>query len=447
MKTIPYKSNFRTAMGLGILGILLWPAFAKADSGRIELSADLNQSLLECGKKQTAYLKVSLTGFERDCMKRRAPVNVAIVIDKSGSMQGSKIERAREAALLALDRLDCQDILSVVVYDSEPHVLVPATRVCDKQAIARQIRCLRAGGSTALYGGVQLAAAEMRKFIEDNRVHRMLLLSDGLANVGPKSPRELGRLGSKLIAEGISVTTIGIGLGYNEDLMTQLAYSSDGHHYFAEDACELADLFNEEFDRTLSVVAQDVRIRIDCLNRMRPVRLLGREGDIKGNTVTVDLNQLFSQRSKYFLLEVEIPEWSSGKQMPIAWICVDYQNLKTREHDQVVQSVKAYLTTDAEQAQKSINKDVMASVVEQLAVERNELATALRDKGQIAKAKQVLLDNAEYLRSNSGTLDAPALMDYAVQNDQQAMTVSDEETWDTTRKSMREGQSVLRTQR
>lgn len=84
-----------------------------------------------------------------------------------------------------------------------------------------------AGGGTALYAGVAQGASELREFLDPHRVNRIILLSDGQANKGPSSPSELGNLGAALISEGISVTTIGIGLGYNEDLMTQLAPRSD----------------------------------------------------------------------------------------------------------------------------------------------------------------------------------------------------------------------------
>ncbi|MHC5083932.1 MAG: vWA domain-containing protein, partial [Planctomycetota bacterium] len=179
-------------------------------------------------------------------------------------MSGEKIQKAKEAAILAVHRLKSTDIVSVVLYDSDVQVLVPATKLTKKEQIIRQIRTVNAGGSTALYAGVQNGADEVRKFIAANKVNRIVLLSDGLANVGPQSPNELGRLGANLVEEGISVTTIGLGLGYNEDLMSQLAYKSDGGHYFAEHADELAGVFDDEFGRATSVVAQDVTIEIIC---------------------------------------------------------------------------------------------------------------------------------------------------------------------------------------
>src|SRR6185295_11718885 len=112
----------------------------------------------------------------------------------------------------------------IVAFDTRVETVVPAQRVGRARGLEAAICGIEPGGNTALYGGVACGAAEVRKHLEDERyVNRVILLSDGLANVGPSTPEELGRLGASLLGEGISVTTIGLGLGYNEDLMARLA--------------------------------------------------------------------------------------------------------------------------------------------------------------------------------------------------------------------------------
>ena len=170
---------------------------------QLSLDVAVNQSVLMTGHKQKAYLRVGLRGFPLDDPEQRAPVNIAIVIDKSGSMSGQKIKKAKEAAIMAIQRLNSRDIISVVTYDSTVNVLVPATKVSDRERIFRKIRAIRAGGSTALFAGVSKGASEIRKFLSEERVNRLVLLSDGLANVGPSSPAELGDLGVSMIKEGV----------------------------------------------------------------------------------------------------------------------------------------------------------------------------------------------------------------------------------------------------
>ncbi|HEX4997318.1 MAG TPA: VWA domain-containing protein, partial [Terriglobia bacterium] len=308
------------AAGAAVFGML--PGAGRAETVKapeqIKVNVGLAKPYLMAGQKQTNYLRVGLTGIPIDESGRRTPVNVAIVLDKSGSMSGEKLRKAKDAAFASIDRLAPNDIVSVIAYDHTVEVLVPATKVSDRFAIRQAIERLTAGGNTALFAGVSKGAAEARKFLDRQRVNRIILLSDGQANVGPSSPSELGSLGASLIKEGISVTTLGLGLDYNENLMTQLAFRSDGNHYFIESTTDLARQFAYEFDDVLSVVAQEVTVKITCADGVRPIRVLGREADITGQTVVTYLNQVYGNQEKYVLLEVEVPAGSDQTSRNIA---------------------------------------------------------------------------------------------------------------------------------
>ncbi len=270
-------------------------------AAQVRLDVSLANPVLIAGKKQTTFLKVGLTGFEMEKQARRTPANIAIVIDRSGSMQGEKIKQAKQAARMAVRRLDGNDIVSIVAYDDTVSVLVPATKASDRESILAGINRIEAKGSTALFAGVSKGAAEVRKFLSRDRVNRVILLSDGLANVGPDTPGALGDLGASLVKEGISVPTIGLGLGFNEDLMSQLAQRSDGNHAFVEHSKDLVKIFNYEFGDVLSVVAQEVLITINCRKGIRPIKVLGRPADIAGQRVVATINQLYSNQEKYLI--------------------------------------------------------------------------------------------------------------------------------------------------
>jgi Ca-activated chloride channel family protein len=428
------------------IGIVLTMFSAMGFAETIKLNVESDRAVFLAGEKQTAYVRIGLTGCPVEVFGDRVPVNVAIVIDKSGSMSGEKIQKAKEAAILALHRLNASDIVSVVLYDSDVEVLVPATKMTHRDRIIRKIRGISANGSTALYAGVQTGAEELRKFRSKKYVNRVVLLSDGQANVGPDSPHALGQLGSCLVEEGISVTTIGLGGGYNEDLMSQLAYKSDGGHYFAETADELAGVFDDEFGRALSVVAQEVNIEIICGEEMRPVRLLGREGTIKDRTVTLNIQNIYSKHEKYVILEVEIPPQKVNKVRELALVRVNYEDMKSSQSAKTSGSADIHFSDSRLKSENSINKTIYADVVEQVAIENNERALALRDKGQVQEAQRVLMDNSSYLRSNSKRLDSKKLDDYAVENEKDADGVK-KENWSVQRKSMRETQGARKSQR
>ena len=425
-----------TALALAALMALTTSGAAAA---QVKLDARMAKRALLADEEQTTFLKVSLAGLARNDGKARAPVNVAIVVDKSGSMGGEKIQKAKEAAIMVVDRLDSKDIVSVVAYDTNISVLVPAIRVAEKAAIRAAINRLAAGGNTALFAGVSKGAAEVRKFLDKHRVNRVILLSDGLANVGPSGPAQLGELGASLIKEGISVSTIGLGANYNEDLMAQLARRSDGNHYFAENAADLARIFKGELGDVLSVCAQNVTVEIKCANGIRPVRVLGRDADITGRNVTVILNQLYTSQAKYVLLEVEVPVTATGKTRKVAAVTVSYTNLATKAAEKLTAAAAVTFTKSKERAKDATNNDVMIAVVEQISINTNVQAVALRDAGKVQEAQRMLISNAAYLSSNAAAFGSARLRALAAFNRRNSARLS-EKDWALERKAMRADQ-------
>jgi Ca-activated chloride channel family protein len=414
-------------------------------ASQVRLDVSLANPVLLAAKKQTTYLKVGLTGFEMKGEAKRTPANIAIVIDRSGSMQGDKIKQAKEAARMAVNRLNANDIVSIIAYDDTVTVLVPATKASDRSAILAGIDRIEAGGSTALFAGVSKGAQEVRKFLARDRVNRVILLSDGLANVGPDTPGALGDLGSSLVKEGISVTTLGLGLGYNEDLMSQLAQRSDGNHAFVEHSKDLVKIFNSEFGDVLSVVAQEVVVTIDCGKGVRPVKVLGRQADIAGQTVVAALNQIYSNQEKYLMLEVEIPKGEANSSQEVAKVKVSYANMDTKTTDKLTSAVAVRFSESQQQVVEQRDKIVLEAATMQVATARNELATKLRDEGKVEEAKKLLLFNGKYLQQQAGELQSEELDHYGAENyiDSENLDAS---SWGSRRKAMRGYQYKNKTQ-
>ena len=422
------------AMAGAVLGFLLAAARSQA-AEQVKVEVALARPVLLAGARRVNYLRVGLTGIAVRAAERRTPVNLAVVLDKSGSMSGDKLRKAKDAAIASIERLNADDIVSVVAYDHTVQVLVPATKVADRAAIRGAIERLTAGGNTALFAGVSKGAAEVRKFLDRQRVNRVILLSDGQANVGPSSPAELGNLGASLIKEGISVATLGLGLDYNEDLMTALARRSDGNNYFIENSTELAAKFDYEFNDLMSVVAQEVRVRIVCAPGVRPVRVLGREADITGQEVTAYLNQVYGEQEKYVLLEVEVPAGEPGSTHALAQVGVSYVNMASHRPGEVAAGASYKLGNSPAQVDAATNRVVMASAIEQIGVEKNQMAINLRDQGRIEEARSVLRENAAFLAENARRYDSRALEDYSSAQSLTAEKLESPEEWNATRKS------------
>lgn len=424
-----------------------------ASAEQVGLDVRLVNPVMKAGQKETNYLRISLTGFDMEAQEQRSPVNVAIVLDHSGSMQGDKLEQAKRAAITAVDRLSDQDIVSVVIYDSNVEVLVPATKAVDRDQIKSAIRKISAGSSTALFAGVSKGGAEVRKFLQSQCVNRVILLSDGLANVGPDSPQDLEGLGRSLMKEDISVTALGLGLGYNEDLMVALASVGGGNHAFIESADDLVGIFNKEFDGLLSVVANQFEIEVQLADSVRPVRMVGCDGDIEGRSIRIPLAQLYAQQERYFVVEVEVDPGESGTTRPVADVEVSYQNLQTQTRDMLASHVEVRFSESTAAVQSALDVETYAYCMLQLSNERNRHATALRDAGEVEKAQELLNLNAQVLNEVELQCEANGLTELGAKlgkveqsNDYQARVIADESKWNYSRKGMRALQNSLQQQ-
>src|SRR5687768_3111362 len=394
--------SFATAL-LGALSLVPSGQSALArdsENEPVRVHVDVDRSVLPADATERAVVKIAL-----DCdrpMRRdlRPPVNIALVIDRSGSMSGDKIVKAREAALEAVRRLSPDDIVALVAYDTTVQTLIPAQRVGDGRRLERAISGIEVGGNTALHGGVTRGAAEVRRHMEDRRfVNRVILLSDGLANVGPSSPEDLGRFGASLVKEGISVTTIGLGLGFNEDLMTRLAQRSDGNTYFVEHSSDLPRIFAAELGDVLNVVARRIIIEIEFPAGVRPMKFIGRDGMIRGQRAEFSLNQLYGGQEKFALVEVEVSPAESGVEMEIARAHVRYEDAVTQRETKVTAKRNVQFSKSQAAVVRSADHQVQADyAANALAVAKDE-AVALVDSNRRDQAAAVLRQRAQELNA------------------------------------------------
>ena len=427
----------RLLLAIGALLIAL-PLEAK----QCEFTISTPQPVLMAGKKQTTSIKVAVKGFEMQSEKERAPLNIALVIDRSGSMSGTKIERAKEAAIQAIRRLDSRDIISVVTFDNNIDVLVPATKVSNREDIERKIRTIQPGGTTAIYAGVEKGAEEVRKFFETGCVNRVVLLSDGQANVGPSSPAQLGELGRTLGGKGISVTTLGLGTDYNEDLMARLASTSDGNHKFIEKAEDIVTIFQKEFNTALSVVAQDVQCVVTLPEGNRPVRALNMDVNINGQEITFGWNQIYSNHERFVMIEIEVPATDDGRTIELATATLRYDNLDTKSVDRLSAKADVRFSSSEAQVRAATNKSVMEDYVELIGNLNNQRAVELRDRGDIEGARRAFLSNSAYLEERARELGGSSrLSGSGSMNARQGASASGSPAlWNEIRKEAIEGQ-------
>lgn len=426
------------------VGIFL-AGFSPAHASEVKLSAGLGQSVIPPGGGKV-YLRLSLKALAHETSENRPPINVGLVLDRSGSMRGPRIAAAKEAARMALSRLGSDDVAALVAYNHKVDVVQSARTLGNHELFTTAIDRLTADGRTALYAGVKEGGRQVERFMSDRRINRVILMSDGLANVGPSSPAELAKLGQRLGGKGISVTTIGLGLGYNEDLMQRLALASDGNHAFAETPDDLIKIFNSEFGDTLSIAAKDIEIIIEVRAGFSPVRVLGRDADIDGSRIKLRLNQLTALNERYLVVELDAASSKPADEVAVAQIETRYLDLQAGERRKSTAYVNASISSDKARQEASRDKQVLSEITTQIATERSEKAVDLRDNGDLAGARKLLQENAAYLKSSrqlfaTGAAPAsPKALKELEQLEQQSATAADNldaKKWSKTRKSMR----------
>ncbi|MBM3266341.1 MAG: VWA domain-containing protein [Candidatus Sericytochromatia bacterium] len=193
----------------------------------------------------------------------RRRINLGLVIDRSGSMSGEKLSYARKAARFAVRQLLATDRVSITLFDDHVAVLQGPIEARDKEAIVRRIDGIRPGGSTALHDGWRQAASLVAAHREDGWINRVVLLSDGIANVGESNPDVIASaVHSALHKQGVATTAMGMGDDYNEDLLEAMARSGDGNYYYIASPEQLGEIFRVELHGLLATVGTGVTLSL-----------------------------------------------------------------------------------------------------------------------------------------------------------------------------------------
>jgi Ca-activated chloride channel family protein len=198
----------------------------------------------------------------------RTPLSIAIVIDRSGSMRGDKLNAAKECTIEFIERMQDTDEVSIVTYDTAVNVLLPLTSVAlARPELTRMLSSFDSGGSTDLHSGWLQGAELLAPKTNDNRMCRVLLLSDGQANAGITSINTICKQVSQLAQSGITTSTVGLGLGFNEELMTEIAKAGQGTALYGDRAEDLAEPFEAEISLLSNLAWRDVTLTIESHSR------------------------------------------------------------------------------------------------------------------------------------------------------------------------------------
>jgi len=212
----------------------------------------------------TLDVLVRITPPTSEAQVHRPALNLGLVLDRSGSMAAqNKIGFARQAAIYAVQQLLTTDRVSVTIFDDKVKTIVSNTSAENKGRIVELMQRVWPGNSTALHAGWQEGGKQVRQHLLAAGLNRVILLSDGLANVGETNSDAIATDVNRLAREGVSTTTMGVGDDYNEDLLETMARSGDGNYYYIESPQQLPDIFQTELKELLATFGNAVSMDIE----------------------------------------------------------------------------------------------------------------------------------------------------------------------------------------
>jgi Ca-activated chloride channel family protein len=288
------------------------PGFTTADpvsgsSSNVSFQWKLDNPYLLRNAAGDVYLDLRVTGKALETQERKR-MNLVLVIDRSGSMGSeNKLEKVKEAAASIIENMNSRDLLGLVIYDDSVQTIYPSSPVENKERLRQLVYGLTPGGSTNLYGGMQQGFDEARRNFKKNYVNRIILLSDGLANVGIIEPTAIMDGAKRIRASAISVSTMGVGIDYNEGLMANIADNSGGNYYYISQEVNMAEIFRKEWNLMQSMVATNAKTTIDLGKGVQVVDVAGFQWEQEGRKLTIQVPDIYSGETKRILVHLTAP--------------------------------------------------------------------------------------------------------------------------------------------
>ena len=277
---------------------------------------------------QEEIIQIGIQGRELG-FEELPPMNLAFVIDRSGSMSGWKMEWVKESFYIFIEKVREQDFVALVVFDDSAQVVLPSTQMntaANREKFKKAVRRITIGGGTNLVSGLTLGYKEVSSNYNGKYVNRVLFLTDGMGTstgILDMAQRQRNR--------GINVSTIGVGTGFDLRLMRDLAENGGGSSRFISDREEMEKTFGSELDRMVVPVANDLYMKLEFLQDVEITGTWGYDGRIKGNTIHYYLSTLHHRDYETILVQVRIPASEITGEVEFARFSLNYSDLRGKK--------------------------------------------------------------------------------------------------------------------
>ncbi|WP_426756280.1 vWA domain-containing protein [Myxococcus sp. Y35] len=379
------------------------------EGGAVSMSGKLSGGYVQTGPSEAfAWLELKARAPESG---QRVPVNLALVLDRSGSMGGQKLNDARRAAMELVQRLTPEDRLAFIDYGTDVKVHHSQKMTPEARAeLLSLIAALRDDGSTNISGALAAAADTLRPHMREYRVSRAILLSDGQPTTGLTRDTDLFDQVRRLRADGITVSALGVGLDYQELLMRGMAEQGGGFSGFIDDSSRLAEVFSRELDQATSTVARLVELRLDVPPEVQDLEVMGMASFREGNVLKVPLYDLAGSQSVRVVAKLSLKTDQRAGTLALLKARLHYVDVARDMPTETALELTAQVTDDVARVRAHLDKDVRVHATRALGTQQMVAAAEEMKRGNKAKARS-LLDNARSIFGTSADALAGELAD------------------------------------
>lgn len=360
------------------------------DNSGLLLQTRLQSSHVLRGVSET-HMAVTIQAPFADDARVRPPVNLAIVIDRSGSMAGDKLRDAKDAARQLVSQLRTTDRFSLITYGTDVTVVFASQRARTdvKSAAYRAIDGIYDDGGTNLSGGLIAGRDEIARNAEHGAVERIVLISDGLANEGIVNRDALARLATETTQRGVSITTVGVGLDFDERTMTGIAVNGRGNYYFAENSALLSQMFTDELGKLGTTTATRVRLALTPAAGVEILDAYGYPLQREGAQYLVPVADLYSGETRKVVLRLRVNAGSSAE-MKIADVGLTFYPTDSVQSRTVTAIAQTAITGEQQVVRANLDRDAVRHIERARTATIINQATLQYESGNSAAAQQML---------------------------------------------------------
>ncbi|MBX3230969.1 MAG: VWA domain-containing protein [Labilithrix sp.] len=374
------------------------------------VDARLGHATLGKSGRGETYLFAQVTGADEAAAGASAtPMNLAVVIDRSGSMKGDRIANAMNAAVGALERMRDGDSITVVSFDTSASVVVPPTRVSagNRSSIEAAIRAIRLGGDTCISCGLDEGMNQLeRTTLGGDRLNRVILLSDGVTNNGVRDMSGMRAKASDMRGRGVTISTIGVDVDFDEKMMAAIANEGNGRHYFVANASGLPAVFAQEFDDLLASVAKESELAIELAPGVEVEEVFDRTFRREGNKIVVPFGTFSAKQEKTVLVKLRVPTDRDGEQ-PVADLKLAFRDLVKKSDGSCDASLTLAVKEDGSE-QTDLDPFVAARLERSRTAQTLTEANKLFEQGRVGDARAKLATRNAELRKKESSIVAAA---------------------------------------